>query len=219
MPTRTVVHYVRRKAAGLCCRCPQPAMPGFVHCEDHHARALAAARRNEARRKAQGRCSKCAADAVPGKSMCPIHREAARVSAERQRTKRALRIPLTPPAPVAVDWGALGGAETSGTSSPSRRCGRCGSRAIAAVSHETARCLACGWSSAAVSESVPSPVMVEPVSLSAAAACFGVSACTLRRWIDRGDVLGSEAAGRGSRRVVDAASVRLFLAAHRRAAA
>ena len=55
-----------------------------------------------------------------------------------------LEMPLTPTAPVAVDWGALGGTETSGTSSPSRRCGRCNTRAVAALNHEPPRCLACG---------------------------------------------------------------------------
>ena len=55
-----------------------------------------------------------------------------------------LEMPLTPTAPVAVDWGALGGTETSGTSSPSRRCGRCNTRAVAALNHGAPRCLACG---------------------------------------------------------------------------
>ena len=55
-----------------------------------------------------------------------------------------LEMPLTLTAPVAVEWGALGGTETSGTSSPSRRCGRCNTRAVAALNHEPPRCLACG---------------------------------------------------------------------------
>ena len=91
MTSKTVVHYRRRKAAGLCIRCPQPAMPGFVHCPAHHAIALADARSQAAQRRAQGKCADCSAAADPGRSLCPFHREAKRASAERQRTKRALQ--------------------------------------------------------------------------------------------------------------------------------
>ena len=56
-----------------------------------------------------------------------------------------LEMPLTPTAPVAVEWGALDRTtEASGTSSPSRRCGRCNTRAVAALNHGAPRCLACG---------------------------------------------------------------------------
>ena len=108
MPSNSVNHYRRRKAQGLCVRCPRPAAPGFIHCQQHHERALADARYHAQRRKERGKWSECRADAVPGKSMCPIHREASRVSAAKQRTRRALGMPLTPTAPVAVDWGGGG---------------------------------------------------------------------------------------------------------------
>lgn len=98
-----------RAAAGLCYRCPAPAVPGKAYCEPCHTIILernagyrkASSQSPEWRenrnlqekkyrqeRKAAGICENCSNKAIPGQNHCEVCRDKRRASWQRYKAKR-----------------------------------------------------------------------------------------------------------------------------------
>lgn len=79
--------YLRRKASGLCAKCPNQPEPGRTVC----ASCLPAAVLGQyGARVAAGLCGRCGGQRAPGKSLCAeCRRKTAAAMAERRRQKRA----------------------------------------------------------------------------------------------------------------------------------
>lgn len=82
--------YRRRREAGLCVSCPNPAVPGKARCEGCAAKERAVAKERYRARKAAGVCTYtgCFAPLKEGAQMCARH---AALNAERSYRSAAER--------------------------------------------------------------------------------------------------------------------------------
>jgi hypothetical protein len=84
-----LAYQAKNRAAGLCTKCGDPAIPDRVHCRSCAEKAREHASAYRARNKAAGLCVKCGHSVMAGKTLCFR-------CAERQRDQQGARTRRSP---------------------------------------------------------------------------------------------------------------------------